>query len=112
MTVKYYEWGVSKGGTNLNGPMIPDSAPYGPPQEFLITTGVVAQTISFSSYTKQISLKNRDDTNSLVYRFGSETEWLLLAPYGEIKESVSVASLQVRAVSGTPIVEIVGILKS
>ena len=114
MPVNFYEWGHKEGGASTDGaPSAPASAAYGSPDQFEGILGAAITTVSFSSSTKSITVRNTHDSDSLEYRFGSETEWFTIGPYGEVTAPVSVLSMQLRSVgAGNPTYEVLGILTS
>jgi len=112
MTVRYYQFGCLVCGTKPDGSKtIPAAALYGPDDPFTGTLPAGDTTITFTQPTKGVSVRNTHDTQSLEYSFDGGVTWLLLAPYGEIKEFVNVNTLVLRNAGpvGTTY-EVVGIL--
>ena len=113
MTTKYYEWGIRKGGSNTNGPVIPAEASYGPPDPFTGTVALGGTTITFVTATKQVTVRNTHDTAPLEYSYDGGVTWLLLGPYGSTTEEVSIADLDLRRVAAAAVTyEVIAVLTS
>lgn len=112
MSVRYYEFGRIVGGqTSGGGTIIPAEALYGPDNPFVGVLAAGNTTIAFDNPTKGVSVRCTHDLQSLEYSFDGGLTWLLLGPYGETKEFVSITSLLLRNAGpiGTTY-EVVGIL--
>lgn len=101
MTVKYYEWGVFKGGSGGDpGGVAPASANYGPVATYDGTLGAAVTTVTFSTSAKRIHLMNTHDSRTLQYSLDGGTDWFDLGPYAEVSEWAYVSSIQLRATGG------------
>ena len=101
MGVKYYEWGVTSGGSDSGGGTVPADASYGPVEDFTGTlTGAVA-TITFSADTKSVHILNTHAANDLLVSFDGGTDWVTVASYGDIEEAAAVSSIMLNGVAGT-----------
>lgn len=113
MSVRFYQFGTIKGGTNSNGSMIPPGeSPFGPAELYAGTLGAGATTITFSSDIKHIRIANTHDSAALEYSFDAIT-WLVLIAYQIVQEPVSDNTVYLRPlVAGTtPTYEAFGILQ-
>jgi len=111
MTVKHYEWGEVVGGSGGGGGA-PAAAPFGPEESFAGTLGAATVTITFSANTKNVSIYNTDNTDYMEVSFDGGTVWIPIDPNGNRKEPVSVGSILLRTVTGTPSYTVIAVLQS
>jgi hypothetical protein len=110
MSVRIYQFGVIVGGVEADGSTIPsaDSAS-GTPDTF--EGAVAAQTtITFSSTTKSVTIRNTHDTASFEVSLDSGSTWILFASYAAETINAAVASLLIRPVAAASSYEITGIV--
>lgn len=110
MSTTFYQWGKLTGGIDPHsgGAAVPAEAPYGPAEQFTGTL-LAATTVTFTTPTKFVTIRNTDDWNALEYSFDNAT-WFACVAHQVIQESVNTAALYLRAVAGTPTYEVLGIL--
>lgn len=113
MTVKYYIFGneAAQGSQSGSGG-VPSDALYGPGEEYVGQVPAAGITITFTGNTKQVTVRNRHDSNYLGYSFDGGVTWLNMGPYGDINEDISVGNIMLRNDSGVNTdYEIIGILQ-
>ena len=101
MTVRYFEWGVAKGGTTPSGASIPAEAGYGPPETFEGTLPAGNTTITFTRATKNVHIINNHDNLTLEYSLDGGVDWFNLGPYGHVTEPIAITSLLLRGAGCT-----------
>ena len=110
MVVKYYRWGQIEGGGG-SSPSSPAASGYGPPEPFIGTVAVAGTTITFSSSTKSVTVRNTHDTAQMEYSLDGGTTYQDLGPHGEKTETVSSSSILLRRVGGVVVTyEVVAVL--
>jgi len=97
MSVKYYEWGVAKGGsTPGGGGSAPADAAFGPPEQFGGVAVVAPTTITFTRDTKWVHVINSDVEFDLEVSLDGGANYISLSSGSELQEAAQVASLLVR----------------
>lgn len=112
MGVKYYIFGnEANQPTQPGSGGIPTEASYGAGDSEVGTLAAGNTTLTFTA-TKGLSIRNTHDTQALDYSLDGGVTWQLLAPYGEVKESISLTTLIMRnsGAAGTTY-EVVAILQ-
>ncbi len=101
MTVLKYDWGNLTGGSSGGDtPVAPSDSSYGTPECFSGTALVGTTTITFTSATKSVHVYNRDDVESMDVSFDGGVSWITVAVGGDIREYISITSLQIRVAAG------------
>ncbi len=116
MTTLYYQWGVATGGVDPSTGLPPavvvtGGGVSGPGEQFAGTLGAGVTTITFSRSTNGVAIRNTSDTSALEYSFDNAT-WFTCIAYQVVQEGVKTDAVYLRAVSGTPTYEVLGILNS
>ena len=116
MSVRFYQFGALKGGTDSSGGTITPAGGggggvSGTPQQFEGILGAATTTLTFTKTTVGVSIRNIDDTNALEYSFDN-VNWFTCLAYQVIQEGAQVDNLYLRAVAGNPTHEVVGLLSS
>jgi len=120
MPVKFYEWGLLKGGANVDGtPISPvgggggggGGGVSGAPEQYTGTLAAATTTIAFTDTTVGVSIRNTSDSDALEYSFDNAT-WFIALSYQVIQEGAQVDLLYLRAVSGSPTFEVTGLISA
>jgi hypothetical protein len=111
MSTSFYQWGILSGGEDPGGggPPTPSGSDYGPPEQFSGSLTGSVTTLTFSSSTKKVTVRNIDDQNALQYSFDNST-WFNYSPYGVVQEVVKTTKLYLKSTAGSSTYEVLGIL--
>ncbi len=99
MTTMYYEWGVRKSSLSPGGSptVVPTTVSLaGTSESFIGSLAAGNTTITFTSATKQLTIRNRDDVDTLEFSLDAGGNWHDLGPYAALPLYVSETSILLR----------------